>query len=207
MNRPRPTRPLLGLACVALAAAGCASTKTELPPKAVAGLLSIRDALVDNKAEVQKTTSAARDMVDRPRQDVGAQIAAFSSALSRLAGETSRTRQLGAGVQARANEYFSEWDQQLKTISGDLAEAGRERRQESMASMTRLHERVNALRAVFRPFMSELEATERFLKADPTASGVKAAAPTLRKALDQEREVLERVDEVIEEIDAVRGGR
>ncbi|MCI0588385.1 MAG: hypothetical protein L0323_16260 [Planctomycetes bacterium] len=197
----------LALACLSLVAAGCASTKTELPPKAVAGLLLVRDSLIDNKAQVQKTVAAARDMIDRPRQDVDGQIGAFSAALSKLAGETQQTRQLGAGMKATASDYFAHWDSQLKTVSGELAAAGQERREESMASFRKLEDRVKELRAVFAPFMGELEATERFLKADPTASGVKAATSTLRKALAQEEEVLERADAVIAQIDAVRGGR
>jgi hypothetical protein len=207
MHRSPILRSLPVLFGVALAAAGCATPKVELPPKAVEGLLAVRDGLLDNKAQVQKTTAAARDMIDNPRQDVGAQIGAFSSALSKLRDETGQTRQLGAGMQATADEYFAQWDQQLKTVSGELGAAGQERRAESQASFAKLEESVKALRAAFAPFMGELEATDRFLEADPTASGVKAAGPSLRKVLDKEEEVLERADAVIAQIDAVRGGR
>jgi hypothetical protein len=146
-------------------------------------------------------------MIDNPRQDVGAQIGAFNSALSKLSDDTAQTRELGAGMKATADDYFAQWDQQLKTISGELAAAGQERHAESKASFARLDESVKALRAAFVPFMNELQATDRFLQADPTASGVEAAAPSLRKALDKEEEVLERADAVIVQIDAVRGGR
>jgi len=192
---------------VALAAADCATTKTELPPKAVEGLLAVRNGLVDNKAQVQKTTAAARDMIDNPRQDVGTQIEAFNSTLSKLREGTGETRQAGAGMKATAEEYFAKWDQQLKTVSGELAEAGQERRAESKASFAKLEEDMKALRTAFAPFMGNLEATDRFLQADPTGSGVKAATPSLRKVLDQEPEVLERADDVIAQIDAVRGGQ
>jgi hypothetical protein len=192
---------------VALAAAGCATTTTELPPKAVEGLLAVRNGIVDNKAQVQKTTAAARDMIDNPRQDVRTQIDAFSSALSGLRDGTGQTRQVGAGMKSTANEYFAQWDQQLKTVSGELAEAGQERRAESMATFAKLEESIKELRTAFAPFMGNLEATDRFLQADPTASGVKAAAPSLRNALDEEKEVLERADAVIAQIDSARSGR
>ncbi len=206
MKHSPSIRPFLGVACVALAAAGCAST-TELPPKAVAGLLLVRDSLIDNKAQVQKTVAAGRDMIDRPRQDFPDQIRTFKAAVLRLNGDAMQTRQLGAGMKARADDYFAHWDEQLKTVSGELGAAGQERRQESMASISKLQERVKELRQIFAPFMSDLEATERLLDADPTASGVKSAAPTLRKVLDQEPEILKRADLVIAQIDAVRGGR
>ena len=207
MHRSPILRSFPVLVGVALAAAGCATTKTELPPKAVEGLLAVRNGLVDNKAQVQKTTAAARDMIDNPRQDVGPQIGAFSAALSKLRDEAGQTRQLGAGFKATADEYFTQWDQQLKTVSGELAEAGQERHAASKASFAKLEESVKALRAAFAPFMGNLEETDRFLKADPTASGVKAATPSLRKVLGKEEEVLERADAVIAQIDVVRGGR
>jgi hypothetical protein len=109
-------------------------------------------------------------------------------------------------MKSTADEYFAHWDQQLKTVSGELAAAGQERRAASQASFAKLEKSVAALRAVYAPFMDELEATDRFLKADPTASGVKAAAPSLRKVLDKEEDVLEHADAVIAEIDAVHGG-
>jgi hypothetical protein len=195
------------LGCLALLATGCATATTDLPPQAVSGLVELRNALIDAKGQVQKTTSAARDMVDQPRQDVGAQINAFSGALAKLNSDALQTRQLAAGAQARAEDYFTQWDAQLKTLSGQLAEAGQQRRQESAASFAKLQERVGALRTQFAPFMTDLQATDRFLKADPTMSGVKAATPTLRKALNQEAGILKSADEVIAQIDVVRGGK
>jgi hypothetical protein len=207
MLGPHRERFVLVLGCLALLATGCATATTDLPPQAVSGLVELRSALIDAKGQVQKTTSAARDMVDRPRQDVGAQINAFSGALAKLNGDALQTRQLAAGAQARTEDYFTQWDAQLKTLSGQLAEAGQQRRQESAASFAKLQERVGALRTQFAPFMTDLQATDRFLKADPTASGVKAATPTLRKALNQEAGILKSADEVIAQIDVVRGGK
>jgi hypothetical protein len=212
MHRQHPTPPFLALAGVVLLATACATTEppppaTELPPQAVTGLLDIRNRLIDNKAQLQKTTSAARDMVDHPRQDVQGQISTFSSALAKLNTDTLQTREAGAAVRGRAEDYFADWEKQLRTLSGQLGAAGQQRRQESLASFGRLQEQVTALRTQFAPFMSDMQATERFLQADPTASGVKAATPTLRSALAREPEVLKKVDELIAQIDVVRGGR
>jgi hypothetical protein len=178
-----------------------------MPPQAAAGLLEVRSALIDNKAQIQKTTAAGRDMIDRPRQDVGGQIGAFSMALGKLDGDVRGTREAGASAQARATDYFAAWDEKLKTLSGQVAEAGQQRRQEAMASFGKLQESVTSLRNEFGPFMSNLQGTDTLLKADPTAAGVKAATPTLRKALDQEGSVLRKIDDVIAQIDVLRGGK
>jgi hypothetical protein len=207
MHRMHVTRWTFGLACVALLAAGCATTTTEMPPQAAAGLAEIRSGLINGKGAIERTTSAARDMIDRPRPDAGGQINAFSSALAKLNDDAQKTRAAGASAQAQATEYFATWDQKLKELSGQMAEAGQQRRQESMASFAALQESVASLRGDFTPFMSDLQSAEKYLRTDATASGVKAATPTLRTALGREPNVLKKIDAVIVQIDVLRGGK
>ena len=104
-------------------------------------------------------------------------------------------------------DYFSTWDKQLQGISGTMGEAGRKRREESMASFAQLQTRAADLRTQVAPFMTDLKGAAGYLQTDPTASGVKAATPTLRGALAREPEVVKNIDEMIAHIDVVRGGR
>ncbi|MGH7179092.1 MAG: DUF2959 family protein [Tepidisphaeraceae bacterium] len=185
---------------------GCASS-TEVPPQATSGLLEVRNGLIDGKAQIQKTTAAARDMINNPRQDVGAQINAFSDQVAQLDKDRVQARDKAQDVQARAQDYFSKWEEQLKTMSGSMAEAGQKRREESMASFGRMRDDMAGLRQRFAPFMNDLRESDRYLKTDPTTAGVKAATPTLRNALNQEPEVLRSIDQLIAQIDQVRGGK
>jgi hypothetical protein len=208
MNRVSFTHLTLSFVCVALFATGCATTPSvEVPPQAVSGLLEIRSALIDGKGQIQKTTGAAKDMIDRPRQDVQAQINGFNSQLEKLDKDAAQVRELTTAVQARTDEYFATWDTQLKTKSGSLAESGKQRRQESMASWAQLQASMTAGRAKFQSYITNLREAARYFQTDATAAGVKAATPTLRAALDREPEVLKTIDEVIVQIDAVRGGK
>jgi hypothetical protein len=93
-------------------------------------------------------------------------------------------------MQARAEDYFVNWEKQLQTMSGSLATAGEQRRTESMASFAQLRERLSTVRTQFAPFMTDLQSAERYLRTDSTAAGVGAATPTIRSALGREGDVL-----------------
>jgi hypothetical protein len=186
--------------------AGCATT-TEVPPQAVSQLLTLRNGLLDGRAQIQKTTGAARDLVEHPRQDVQAQVNAFRSQMSQLSKDALQAREVASSAQVRADEFFAGWDKQLQTLSADMAQAGQQRRTESMASFGRLRESLTGVRTQFAPFMSELQEADRYLQNDATAAGVKVAAPTIQKALGREKDVLKSIDTLIGQIDAVRGGK
>jgi hypothetical protein len=186
--------------------AGCATT-TEVPPQAVNQLLQLRNGLIDGKAQIQKTTGAARDLVERPRQDIQAQVDAFKSQMTQLNRDALQARETAASAQAKADDFFANWEKQLQTISGSMAEGGQQRRAESMAAFTQLRERLTAVRTQFGPFMTDLQEAERYLQSDPTAAGLKVASPTIKKALGREKDVLRSIDDLIARIDSVRGGK
>jgi hypothetical protein len=127
--------------------------------------------------------------------------------MSQLSKDALQAREVAAGAQTRADEFFANWDKQLQTMSGDIAQAGQQRRAESMASFGRLRESLTGVRTQFTPFLSDLQEADRYLQNDPTAAGVKVAAPTIQKALGREKDVLKSIDNLIGQIDAVRGGK
>jgi hypothetical protein len=92
-------------------------------------------------------------------------------------------------------------------MSASMAEAGQQRRAESMASFGRLRESLTAVRTQFSPFLSDLQEANKYLQSDATAAGVKVAPPTIQKALSREKDVLRSIDDLISQIDAVRGGK
>jgi hypothetical protein len=197
---------MLGLVGLALVVGGCATT-SEVPPQAVSQLLGMRNELIDGKAQIQKTTGAAKDLVDNPRQDIQPQVNAFRTQVTQLSKDALQTRQAAASAQARAEDFFANWEKQLQTMSGSLAEGGQQRRTESMASFQQLRDRLTGVRTQFQPVLADLQEAERYLGTDPTAAGLKVAAPTIKKALGREPAVLKSIDELIAQIDVVRGGK
>src|SRR3954463_14379477 len=61
------------IALLASALTGCAS-QTELPPQMTQDLVTMRDQLVQGKAQVQTTCNAARDLTQRPQAQIQPQV-------------------------------------------------------------------------------------------------------------------------------------
>jgi hypothetical protein len=195
-----------GAAALALMTlSGCAS-KAEVPPQATDELAQLRDQLMRSKSQVQTTTSAARDLTQRPQAQVQSQVDRFVQAVASLDGMATNNRQQFASADERAAAYFAHWDQQVQGMSPSMEKAGEKRREKSMKSHEELKQRVDALRAEFRPFMASMNEVSRYLQTDPTAAGVKAVTPQVRDALDREKDVMSKADAVIKQIDAMRAG-
>jgi hypothetical protein len=206
MTSRRGRRSFLWLLSLVALATGCASS-VEIPPQAVGQLLELRNGLIDGRAQIQKTTGAAKDLVERPRVDVQPQVNAFRAQMSQLSKDALQAREVATSAQTKADDFFANWDKQLQTMSAGMAEAGQQRRVESMQSFQTLRERFTAVRTEFGPFMTNLQEADKYLSSDSTTAGVKVAAPTIRKALDRESDVLRSIDDLIKQIDVVRGGK
>jgi hypothetical protein len=194
------------LVLTAIVLAGCAS-KAELPPQMTDDLSTLRDNLMQGKSQVQTTTSAARDLIQRPQSNVQPQVDRLVQNITALENLATDNRQQFATADERSAAYFAHWDQQLAGMSRSMAESGEQRRAESMRSHEELKRRVEELRAEFRPFMSRMSEVSTYLKTDPTAAGVKSITPQIKDALDRERDIMKKVDEVIKQIDAMRAGK
>jgi len=194
------------LALTILALTGCASDNKELPPQMTQTLADMRDDLMKSKGQVQTTTSAARDLIQRPQSNVQPQIDRLVQNVDMLDRMATNNRQQFASADERAQAYFAHWDQQLQTMSKSMAETGQQRRTDSMRTHEELKKRVDELRAEFRPFMTKMNEISRYLKTDSSAAGVKAVTPQIKDALEDEKDVMSKADAVIKQIDSMRAG-
>jgi len=185
---------------------GCAS-QAELPPQVSRNLVDLRDHVVRGKAQVQTTCNAARDLVQRPQADVQPQVDRLLREIEAMRAQAVNSRQQYANAQEEAKAYFAKWDQEMAGMSESMARAGQERRAESMASLESLKSRVAELKAEVAPFLTTLEEVGRYLKLDPTASGVSATKPKVEAVVDREKVIMKKADAVITQIDAMRGGK
>ena len=187
--------------------AGCASTKTELPPQTTQTLATLRDQLVQGKASVQTTCNAARDLIQRPMADSTMQVDRLKQAIAALQAQATNNRQQFASANERAQAYFNHWNDELQGMSYQVAEAGSERREAAMRSFNELQSRVEKLKQEFRPFMAQLDEVSRYLQVDTTSEGMKTITPQIKAVLGHENTIMSKADAVIEQIDAMRGGK
>jgi len=190
---------------LAVGVAGCVSGY-EVPPQTSSDLLSLRAHVIASKAQIQMTSNAARDLVQRPQQNLTAQITALANHIATLDTMASRGREMYAGAELRAADYFVDWDRQLKSMSEQIAKAGQVRREESMASFHTLQLQVLDIRGLFKPYMAKLLEVQKYLRTDTTAAGIKAVTPSIKNALSREPFIMKKADQIVNQIDKMRGG-
>lgn len=193
------------LACPLFLAA--CSTSIEVPPQTAQGLTDLRGGLVSGKAQIQRTTDAARDLTQRPQAQIEPQITRLMNEVVLLRQIATQSRTQYEAQVGESTAYFSQWDAQLKTMSDSVRKAGQDRRAESQASFETLQADMRDLRSTFRPYMEALDEASRYLKTDPTAAGVRAITPRIDEALRVEHTLMEQIDTVTAQIDKMRGSK
>lgn len=186
---------------------GCASPKRELPPQATSQLVEMRDQLTDGKAAIQTVNDAASDLSERPRSDLTPQVDRLSKELESLNAVAAKSRSDAQAADAQAQAYFSKWQEQIKTMSGDVAESASKREEEARASYGRLTMKIDELRPLYRRYVDDLTEAEKYLKTDTTAPGLDVVQPKLKEAIKHEPALLKKIDETIAEIDRIRAGK
>jgi hypothetical protein len=201
--------PLLPI--ILIAVMGCATAPkpvvTEVPPPTQQGLGELRGLLLQGKAEIQRTCDAGRSLSQQTGGVPQASIDNLDVAVNRLETVRAKTWGVHTDVQAKAKDYFAEWERQLQTMSGKVAEEGGKRRTASMASFEILKVKGQELGAVYNPFVAKLLESTRYLDTDRTSEGLKVVAPQINEQLALEGELMNRINALVAQIDTMKGGK
>jgi hypothetical protein len=114
-------------------------------------------------------------------------------------------RQQVQNADAAAAQYFSRWDQELKSLSDDLGRSSKVRGEQTMASFDKLRADIRAFGQQVRPYLSEMDESMRYLRTAKTVAGVKTVTPEIREALGRQPLMLSQLDSIRGQIDAIRG--
>ena len=181
------------------------ATATEVPPETAQELNSLKSSLASGKAQIKRTTDAARELEKASSATMEAHIAKLLTEVDALELIALKSRAQHETQQAEAKAYFAQWDSQLKTMSASVQEAGQERREQSLKSFDELSAKLKDVKGTFRPYMDALSEVARYLKTDKTATGVKAIQPRIEEALDVEGKLMKQIDEVTGQINTMLG--
>lgn len=133
---------------------------------------------------------------DQPGTNIPEAFDAYSQSLDRLNRTIELTR-THVKTAERPDEFFSEWDADLNSISDtQLREAGKQRYASARRELERLHVEIDGLRDRFEPFHRDLNDVAAYLKNDPTRSGVRQVQQQIRRILRQEKPVLSELDDL-----------
>ena len=181
------------------------ATATEVPPETAQELNSLKSSLASGKAQIQRTTSAARELETASSSAIEAHITKLLTEVDALEAIALKSRAQYEAQQAEAKAYFAQWDSQLKTMSESVQKAGQERREKSQKSFDELTAKLKDVKGTFRPYMDALTEAARYLKTDKTATGVKAIQPRINEALNVEGKLMKQIDEVTGQINTMLG--
>jgi hypothetical protein len=211
MNRKVIRFFLLALPMILIGMMGCATAPqpvvTEVPPPTQQGLGELRDLLLQGKAEIQATSNAARALTQKTGEVSESSINDLDIQINRLESVRARTWGVHQDVQAKAKDYFADWEKQLQTMSGKVAEEGGKRRAASMASFEILKLKGQEAGEVYNPFVDKLLESSRYLKTDRTSEGLKVVAPQINEQLALEGELMNRLNALVAQIDTMKGGK
>jgi hypothetical protein len=186
---------------------GCQSTTTELPPQTTDQLVGLRNQLFTAKAQVQGASSAARDLVEQPRQDLVPQVEMLKKQVTALNDTRAQTRAQGEAFQQSASDYFAKWDQSIQGMSEETEWAGKRRVALAKESLAQLEQQTKEVRARVAPFMTSLNEATKYLSTDTTRAGLNVVEPQLRSALRGEKGILDGIDDLVATIDKIRAGK
>jgi len=199
------------LGCLLFLAA-CSSSEpkpepAEMPPQTQLGLSALREQMISGKAQIQKTTDAARDLAQRPLAQIEPQINRLAQEVQTLEGMATRASGQYETQKGQTEQYFAQWTKELETMSQQVREAGMERREQGLASVDALEKAIESLRSTFRPYMEALTESAKYLRTDPSPAGVKSITPRIQGALNVEKSLMSKMDAVIAQIDVMRGSK
>jgi hypothetical protein len=211
MNRKAIRFFLLLVPIILIGVMGCATAPkpvvTEVPPPTQQGLAELRDLLLQGKADIQSTSNAARGLTQKTGQVSETSINQLNGEINRLETVRARTWGVHQDVQDKAKAYFADWERQLQTMSGKVAEEGGKRRAASMASFEILKVKGKELADVYNPFVAKLLESTRYLETDRTSEGLKVVTPQINEQVALEGELMNRINALVAQIDTMKGGR
>jgi hypothetical protein len=204
---------LLLLPIILVGVMGCATAPkpepvvVEVPPAVQQDLGQLRALLLQGKAEIQSTCNAARALTQKTGEVPQSTIYELNGEINRLETVRAKTWSVHQDVQAKAKDYFDEWDRKLQTMTGQVAEQGQQRRKASMSSFEILKVRGSELGDIYNPFVSKLLEAGRYLDTDRTSEGLKVVKPQINEQVALEPELMKRIDALVAQIDTMKGAK
>jgi hypothetical protein len=169
--------------------------------------VSLRNDLFTSKAQVQRASNAAKDLLDQPRQDLQPQVRRLQDEVATLNQTRQEARAEGQAFSEESAEYFAKWDETLKGMSQQTASGGERRMEMAQRSVDRLRGQAGAVRQELNPFMASLNEASKYLSTDTTRGGLKVVEPQLRNAINREKRIISEIDKLVKIIDEVRAGK
>ncbi len=174
------------LAAALAIVAGCASRGYDKATATGTALQAAADKINQGNAQLDQTMASLNNLVERPQADLRPQFEKFSADLSNLQSLASDVNDKATDMQAKGQDYFTDWNQQLASIKNeDIRSRSAKRVKEVQAKFQDINGNFQEAKTAFKPFMSDLKDIQTYLSNDLTPAGIDAIKKTVTKANKQ----------------------
>lgn len=184
-------RTLSILACLGLFAAlpltGCAS-RTQSLDTATAGVADTRAQLTAGADQVDAVMASLKGFTNTP--DMAVAFKQYNDEVKEMESVAEKVRARRAAMQTRVQDHVDKWQAELANIQGEQArQISSDRQARFVESLKQLGAAMDALKADYEPFISNLHDIQLVLANDLSVGGLKVAQPLITDAAKQAEEV------------------
>jgi phage-related protein len=134
-------------------------------------------------AQLNQVMASLNNLVERPQPDLRPQFDKFSGDLNQLQSLAEDVNDKAADMQAKGQDYFKDWNQQLALIKNeDVRTRSAKRAKDVEAKFIAINGSFQEVKSSFKPFMSDLQDIKTYLGNDLTPAGIDAIKKTVAKA-------------------------
>lgn len=196
----RYVRSLLALSLIA-AIAGCSSPARQRSERAVNSLESTRDELTRGSTQIDEVLVTLDQLEARPA-DLKPVYSKFSGQVRDVEDRSEAMGRRVDDMHLRAAEYSAKWETQNQTISNpDLRATAQERAERVRGRYDTVDSKAQAVRAAYRPLVTELRDLHTFLGNDLTYTGVNAAKPAIEGVRSKAADLKEKIADLVSDLD------
>ena len=174
------------LAAAVAVLAGCASTGYEKAAATSTALQQTALEMGQGSAQLTETMAYLNNLIERPEGDMRPQFEKFSSAFDKLQSLAQDVDSKATDMQAKGQDYFQDWDQQLASIKNEDLRARSAKRQKQVSDQfVTLNGDYQEAKTAFTPLMSNLHDIRTALSDDLTSSGIDSVKQAVAQANKQ----------------------
>ena len=200
----RPLRLWAQAAGVA-ALVGCATTETAPKvPTPRADFIEYRQIVVQSMNLMDATLHSLDEVSVQAHGNPRPAYETFAKAVHRIEVDSIKMRARTHAMRARGDAYFEHWEAYLATVkNGQVRKLAEEHRPELKQSFEQVQLAAQQVRAVFRPFLSDLQKVRAVLEAEPTLAHIDAQKPLILAAKDKGRQLQQGLDRILAEMNSM----
>jgi chromosome segregation ATPase len=136
--------------------------------------------------------------------DLRAQFEKFKTERLKMEEKAIRASARADTMRAKGQEFFAEWELQIKSIqNADIRKAAEKRLNKRKKSYDKILATMQSAKAELIPFMSDLNDLKKLFDAELTAATVTSAKDLIRQAGWHGEDVIESLSDVEKELDRV----